>query len=68
MELERPLEGMEYKTIMHRFEYVAVHRLKDKTRMERAMETQDKIRGMTKGGINLTEEIRRWRDKNALSA
>jgi len=63
MELQKPLGQMEYKTIMHRFEYVAVHRLKDKTRMESAMKIQDRIREKTKGGKSLTDEIRRWRDK-----
>lgn len=63
MELQKKLDGMEYKKIMYRFEYATVHRLKDKTRMENAMRTQDRIRKKTKGGINLTEEIRKWRDK-----
>ncbi len=63
MGLQKSHEQMEYKTIVHRFEYVTVHRLKDKTRMERAMKVQDEIRKKTKSGINLTEEIRKWRDK-----
>ena len=63
MELQKSYKQMEYKTIVHRFEYAAVHRLKDKTRMEKAMKVQDKIRAMTKGGTDLTGEIRKWRDK-----
>jgi|GEM_PF-5231633 len=54
---------MEYKTIIHRYEYTTIQKLKDETRIEKAMKTQDKIRETTKGGKNLTQEIRKWRDK-----
>lgn len=55
---------MLYDTLVNRLEYTVKYRLKDKTRIEKAMKLQDKIRAMTKGrGINLTEEIRKWRDR-----
>lgn len=63
MKLDSKLNGnMNYRTLIHRFEYSVLYRLKDKTRIERAMAIQDKIRGQIRGGINLTKEIRKWRD------
>ena len=54
--------GMQYKTIVHRFEYSVVYRLKDKNRIARAMKVQDEIRKKIKGGSSLSEIIRKWRD------
>lgn len=63
METHELHDQMEYKKIINRFEYVTVYRLKDKSRVEKAIRTQDRIRKMTKGGADLTGEIRKWRDK-----
>ncbi len=59
----RHKDQTDYKAFIHRFEHAVVYRLKDKTRIKEAMELQDKIRSLTKGGVNLTKEIRKWRDK-----
>ncbi len=50
------------KTYLKRFELITVARFRDKAKIKRAMETQDKIREKTKGDKSLTEEIRKWRD------
>lgn len=50
------------KMIAQRFQLITVARYRDKTKIKKAMATQDQIREKTKGGKNLTEEIRKWRD------
>jgi hypothetical protein len=63
MKAESKLNGnMNYKTVIHRFEYSVLYKLKDKGRIENAMKMQDEIRKKTKGGISLTKEIRKWRE------
>jgi len=63
MKVKTKLKGnMNYKTVIHRFEYSILYRMKDKSRIANAMKIQDEIRKKTKGGINLTKEIRKWRE------
>ena len=50
------------KTIIRRFEYGMVYKLRDSDKMKKAMKVQDEIRKKTKGGSSSTKEIRKWRD------
>lgn len=54
--------GVQYKTTIKRFEYAVVYRVKDENRIAKAMRLQDEIRSKTKNGIDITKEIRKWRD------
>lgn len=54
--------GMQYKTTIKRFEYAVLYRVKDENRIAKAMKLQDEIRNKTKGGTDITKEIRKWRD------
>ncbi len=58
----RTSDQMQYKTVVHRFENIVVHRLRNKDRVAKAMRIQDEIRSKTRGGIDLTKEIRKWRE------
>ncbi len=60
--------NMQYKTVVHRFEYSVVYKMRDKSRIARAMKMQDEIRSKIRGGINLTEEIRKWRERDAANS
>lgn len=51
------------KIIQKRFELITLARLRDKTKIKKAMEIQDELRKKTKGiKWNSTEELRKWRD------
>jgi hypothetical protein len=53
----------ELKIIQKRFELMTLARLRDKTKIKKAMEIQDELRKKTKGiKWNSTEELRKWRD------
>jgi len=64
MEEEKILKEFdELKIIQKRFELIALARLRDKTKIKKAMEIQDELRKKTKGiKWNSTEELRKWRD------
>lgn len=60
MKIETTLDDI--RLIQRRFELITVARYRDKTKIKKAMIMQDRIREKTKGGKNLTGEIRKWRD------
>jgi hypothetical protein len=64
MEEEKILKEFdELKIIQKRFELMTLARLRDKTKIKKAMEIQDELRKKTKGiKWNSTEELRKWRD------
>jgi hypothetical protein len=63
MEAEKTLKDLdEIKLIRRRFELITVARYRDRSKIRRAMEMQDRIREKTKSDKSLTEEIRKWRD------
>jgi hypothetical protein len=64
MEEEKILKEFdELKIIQKRFELITLARLRDKTKIKKAMEIQDELRKKTKGiKWNSTEELRKWRD------
>jgi hypothetical protein len=64
MEEEKILKEFdELKIIQKRFELITLARLRDKTKIKKAMEIQDELREKTKGiKWNSTEELRKWRD------
>lgn len=63
MEKEQLQDLNRLGVIERRFEILALARFRDKTKIREAIKVQDKIRKKTKGGVNLTQEIRKWRDK-----
>ncbi|MDT7859189.1 MAG: hypothetical protein RQ930_04100 [Candidatus Aenigmarchaeota archaeon] len=64
MEEEKILKEFdELKIIQKRFELITLARLRDKSKIKKAMEIQDELRKKTKGiKWNSTEELRKWRD------
>jgi hypothetical protein len=64
MEEEKILKEFdELKIIQKRFELITLARLRDKTKIKKAMEIQDELRKKTRGiKWNSTEELRKWRD------
>lgn len=64
MKVEKTLKNLdEIKLIQRRFELITVARYRDKSRMKRAMEVQDKLREKSKGfKWDSTKELRKWRD------
>ena len=64
MEIEKSLKDVdEIRLMQKRFELITVARYRDKSRMKRAMEVQDKLREKSKGfRWNSTKELRKWRD------
>jgi len=70
MEEEKILKEFdELKIIQKRFELITLARLRDKTKIKKAMEIQDELRKKTRGiKWNSTEELRKWRDAKYASS
>jgi len=64
MEEEKILKEFDgLKIIQKRFELITLARLRNKSKIKKAMEIQDELRKKTRGiKWNSTEELRKWRD------
>jgi hypothetical protein len=54
------------KKLLDKLECMVICRMKDKSRIKKALESQDRIREQVKtSSTDLTEEIRKWRARDA---